>query len=274
MNSAAVPSIDVLLPVYAQADRLLLGRAVASVYAQELPAQNLWLLINGGTEHERRQLARHVSSLAVVGHPTQLQVVEVQPAGITPALNRGLALSSADWLARLDADDRMAPGRLSRMAAHLQHCQQTGCPVPDVLGSALAVLDQSGQHPTGEVLRRPCSDRAIRRYLCIGNPLLHPSVMLRRSLLLRVGGYRSSPGTEDLDLWLRLARLRGVVLANLSEPLTLYAMRPGSLSHQRDSFLRSALCRLRHCDTPQRVLLFAPKVVSDLLRYLLAVLRG
>ena len=270
--SPAQDSIDVLLPVYALADWPLLQRSIASVFAQEDPAQTLWVLINGADALARQQLADRLEALAPAGHPTRLQPVLLEQAGITPALNRGLELSQATWLARLDADDRMTPQRLRRMREHLRHCRQQGLPVPDVIGSAMALLDARGEQPTGQVLQRPCQDGAIRRYLWIGNPLLHPSVLLRRVLLVQVGGYRSSPGSEDLDLWLRLARRRGVCFANLPEPLTLYSHRPGSLSHQRDSFLHAARCRLRHCDGPLRLLLHGPKIVSDLLRYLQCVL--
>jgi glycosyltransferase involved in cell wall biosynthesis len=270
-----VNSIDVLMPVYALAEWPLLQRAIASVFAQDHSAQTLWLLINGASAEERQRLAARLRTQALPqGHPTVLQLEVLEQAGITAALNRGLALSQAQWLARLDADDRMAPERLRLMLDHLHRCQQAGRPVPDVIGSAVAVLDARGEQPTGAVLRRPCSDAAIRRYLWLGNPLMHPSVMLRRALLAQVGGYRPSPSSEDLDLWLRLARLPGVTFANMPQPLTLYTLRPGSLSHQRDSFLHVARCRLRHCDTPVRALFHAPKIVSDLLRYVLRRLLG
>jgi len=264
-------SVDVLLPVYAKACHAPLQRSILSVLEQTLPAQTLWVLINGATANDRDQLSDFVRSLLPSFHPTAVQVVAMDTAGITAALNRGMVLSQADWLARIDADDCMRPQRLQTMVAHLQACHQAGRPLPDVLGSAVTVLDPSGR-PTGRQLQRPCSDRAIRRYLCYGNPFLHPSVILRRSRLLQLGGYRPIPQAEDLDLWLRLARLPGARLANLSEPLTLYSLSEGSLSHQRDSFLRSAVCRLLHCDSPLRALLFAPKILVDLLRYLQRVM--
>ena len=265
--------IDVLLPVHALADRPMLERAIASVFAQQRPAQTLWVLINGGLAPERQRLAVAIAASAQPQHPTSLQVVELEKAGIAAALNHGLACSDADWLARLDADDRMLPQRLGQMVRHLQQCRQAGEPPPDVLGSAVAVLDASGQPLSGQVMRRPCSDQAIRRYLLVGNPFFHPSVMLRRSLLLAVGGYHSSPGTEDLDLWLRLAIRPGVRFANLAEPLTQYCVRPGSLSHQADSFLQSAMCRLRHCHSPWLAILHGPKIISDLMRYALVRLQ-
>ena len=268
MTLGAAACIDVLLPVYALADRAQLQRAIASVYAQHRPAQNLWVLINGGRDADRRQLSAFVCSQAPISHSTALQVVCLEHAGITAALNQGMALSRADWLARLDTDDQMLPERLLLMMEHLRQCHAAQLPVPDVIGSAVALLDSQGERSTGLVFSRPCSNRAIRRYLCHGNPFMHPSIMMRRTLLLEVGGYRPIPQAEDLDLWLRLSRINGVHFANLKQALTLYTLSMGSQSHQRDSFLYSALCRLRHCETPVRALLFAPKILFDLARYL------
>lgn len=256
-----------LLPVYALANRSQLQRSIASVYEQRHPAQNLWVLINGGHEQDRQQAAAFVDSQVRSFHSTALQVICLEHAGITTALNHGIALSQAEWLARLDTDDRMLPERLLSMVDYLQYCLDAQKPLPDVIGSAVAVLDAQGEQPTGQILYRPCTDSLIRRYLCRGNPFMHPSVMIRRSLLLEVGGYRAIPQAEDLDLWLRLSRMEGVYFANLRMPLTLYTLSQGSESHQRNSFLYSALCRLRHCDTPARTLLFAPKILFDLLRY-------
>ena len=42
------------------------------------------------------------------------------------------------------------------------------------------------------------------------NQILHPTVVMRRSALIEVGGYPESPRVEDYLLWLRLMA-RGVV---------------------------------------------------------------
>lgn len=264
-------TVDVLLPFYVHGDLQLLKRAISSVYEQTLPARQLLVLINGGSEKDKTRCADELTNSIQQGHATEFRLVLCNCAAIAPALNIGIGLSNADWLARLDADDCMLPNRLQLMIAHLETCYQAGRPLPDVLGSAVTVLDPSGRSAKREI-KRPLSDRAIRRYLYYGNPFLHPSVILRRSRLLQLGGYRPIPQAEDLDLWLRLARLSGVHFANLSEPLTLYNLTDDSLSRQHDSFLRSASCRLRHCDSLLSSVLFAPKILVDLLRYLRRVI--
>jgi hypothetical protein len=58
------------------------------------------------------------------------------------------------------------------------------------------------------------------------NPLNHPSVILRRQAILDLGNYRSKPGFEDYDLWLRVLAVYGSSgLANI--PRTLVFARVG-----------------------------------------------
>jgi hypothetical protein len=173
-------------------------------------------------------------------------------------------------VARLDADDAMLPERLELMRQHLDHCRQEGLPVPDVLGTPVLVEGESGSGQVQRLQTKPITDAAIRRRLLWGNPLAHPTVLLRRQLVVDVGGYRPIKAAEDLDLWLRLARCPGVTFANLPIPLTRYTLTPGSLSHSPDSFLGSAQARLCNIQNPADLLLHAPKIGFDLARYLWA----
>ena len=266
----AVPSIDVLIPFYAPDSLLPLKRAMESVYVQELQADSLIVVVNGGSVELRSQICAAIAAMEPFDASILLCVVTTQQLGIASALNLGIESSSAHWIARLDADDWMEPSRLRLMVQHLQACAHQGNPIPDVIGSSLWVHDQGRPDAPPWQMNKPCTDRAIRRALFRGNPFAHPSVLLRRDLLVAVGCYRPIKAAEDLDLWLRLARLPGVTFANLPEPLTHYTLVHGSLSHSWDSFLWSALCRLRHCKTPRLLLLHGPKIAADFLRFLLA----
>jgi hypothetical protein len=58
----------------------------------------------------------------------------------------------------------------------------------------------------------------ILRDLFVESPLPHPSVMMRKETLDRVGGYRDVGWPEDYDLWMRMAR-EGCRFAKLPEVL-------------------------------------------------------
>jgi hypothetical protein len=63
----------------------------------------------------------------------------------------------------------------------------------------------------------------------VESPFAHPSVMFRRELLARHGGYRDGPFPEDYELWLRWLDA-GVAMAKLPEKLLVWNDPPGRLS--------------------------------------------
>ena len=70
--------------------------------------------------------------------------------------------------------------------------------------------------------------------LLMDNFLVVSSVMMRRSVFERAGGFNEAqPMVEDWDLWLRLAA-SGCQFAALSEALTRYRWRADSLSKNHD----------------------------------------
>lgn len=265
--------VDVVLPFFVLDSLAILQRAINSIYLQELEPATLIIVVNGGDSAMRVKRCSDIGDLAKVGTSIGFCVINTSECGIANALNVGIAASTADWVARLDADDWMEPSRLRKMHQHLAICSDRAEALPDVLGSAIWLHDQQRHARAPRLIQKPISDLAIRRYLYYGNPFVHPSVMIRRSLLNQVGGYRPIKAAEDLDLWLRLLDLPGVTFANLPIPLTNYSMVNGSLSHGRYSFLYSALCRIRHVKSVTKLLLFAPKILVDLSRFLIVVFR-
>lgn len=144
-----------------------------------------------------------------------------EPLGPTRAMIRGLDASSAEFVARLDGDDRMLPNRLSAQIAWLRDHPET-----PLVGTAVRRIDGEG-HALGEV-RMPTGDD-VRRHLVLSNTVSHSSILVRRDALTAAGGYDDRlEQMEDYDVILRLAR-RGPV-AVLPELLTDYRIHAGQIS--------------------------------------------
>jgi hypothetical protein len=122
----------------------------------------------------------------------------------------------------MDGDDVALPDRLERQCDLLDSDPELGA----VAGTVVVI------GPDGNVLRTwPVSetDRAIRTTLRRTNPFCDPAVMIRRSALRKVGGYRAAFGpAADYDLWLRISE--HFRLGALREPVLLYRWHPGQLS--------------------------------------------
>lgn len=207
------------------------GEAVASLRRQTYRDWAAVLVDDGSTDD-----SPVVASRAARGDD-RFWWLSLPAGGLTPALNAGLAMTRSPLIARLDADDYAMPNRLARQVAFLEAHPEVG-----VLGSAaLEVGPAPGQHRTVSL---PLTDEAIRRALPRRNPLIHSTVMLRRSLLDEVGGWDASyPVCQDYALWARLASLTR--FANLPEALVVRQRHPGQVSVGRRGEQRLAEARIR-----------------------------
>jgi glycosyltransferase involved in cell wall biosynthesis len=221
------PAVSVLMSVRDGAPWV--RPAVLSVLAQTASDLELIVIDDGSTDA--------TADLLAALHEPRLRVERQEPAGLTRSLNRALALARAPLLARLDADDLAAPDRLERQRAFLDAHPDVG-----LLGTGAREVDASG-HEVG-VVSPPAEDAQIRRALIRANPFVHSSVMMRRSVLDRVGGYDEAlPVAQDYDLWMRMSRITR--LGNLPEPLVVRHLLPGRVSAVRDGERLSTETRVR-----------------------------
>lgn len=208
----ATPRVSVLMPVFKPHARYL-REAVDSVRAQTLgdwelvvvedPPATAGALLNSYGDTRIRHHVRGVR------------------ASLADALNDGLSLCRAEYVARLDGDDICAPDRLEKQLAYLE-----SHPATAVVGSSQTIIDEEGRVIGRRRSPLTANDvaRAMRRYNCIA----HPAVMFRRDAILAAGGYMSGVKPEDYDLWCRLLK-RGDGIENLPEDLLRYRYHAGAL---------------------------------------------
>ena len=121
----------------------------------------------------------------------------------------------------MDGDDIALPRRFERQVAFLREHPEVVC-----VGAAVLEIDVAGRELV--VSPQPLDDETIQELTLKGLPKIwHPTAMMRREVVMAVGGYREEmKQSEDHDLWLRLGE-RGR-LANVEEVLLLYRIHPGS----------------------------------------------
>jgi glycosyltransferase involved in cell wall biosynthesis len=223
----SAPAISVLMSVRNGAPWV--RDAVESVLEQTVTDLELVVIDDGSTDAT-------TSLLATIGDP-RLRVERQAPRGLTPSLNRALALARAPLLARLDADDVALPERLACQRAFLDAHPDVG-----LLGTGAREVDASGREIG--VVSPPEDDAAIRRAMIRRNPFVHSSVMMRRRALEEAGGYDERLGVaQDYDLWMRMSRITR--LANLPAPLVVRRLLPGRVSATRDRERLAAEVRVR-----------------------------
>ena len=202
------------------------GREGVSVV---LPAYNAAAFIAPAVESILRQTYRHFEIIIVDDGSTDgtaviareyayehdnIRAFSIPHAGVSAAMNFGIARSRFPWIAVMHADDIAMPRRLEMQ---LRASREK----PDVIVWGSYALHMS---PAGEVMSLsatgPTSVEAFEARRMAGRPVLviHSSATIRRDALLAVGGYDTSFETsEDLDLFDRLSDLGPIVA--LPEPL-------------------------------------------------------
>ena len=216
MTSA--PLLSVVLPVF-NPDSVFFPVAVRSILNQTMPDLEV-LVIEDPSSVSAADCLKGIEDERLVLHRNS------ERTSMVSQLNRGLELARAPWIARMDGGDEALPERFERQLAELERT-----PAIDVLGTQIDVVDEHGKpagarsFPTGH----DSICRALRRY----NPISHPTVVMRRSTILKAGGYRyPERAAQDYELWCRLA-VSGARFANLEETLLRYRLHSGSIKSKR-----------------------------------------
>ena len=192
----AAPRVTVLMPVRDAARTV--GRAINGVRAQTFGDWEL-LAVDDGSEDETPGILE-----AAAGTEPRVRVLRRPREGIVAALNAGLSAARGEFFARMDADDEMHPERLAEQVAFLEATANRDIGVAACLvehgGDAKAAAGYALHVAWLNSLVAP-EEIALNRF--VESPLAHPSVMFRRGLVERHGGYRHGPFPEDYELWLR-----------------------------------------------------------------------
>ncbi len=191
-----MPIVSIILPSYKKAQYI--SHAIESILGQSFSDWEL-IVIDDGLAFDTRQLiagyAQKDKRIIVISNPKNL--------GIQKSLNKGLAMAKGKYIARIDDDDQWIDGdKLKKQVAFLDADEDYV-----LVGTNAVICDENLIDL--QTYSMPGSDLEIRNRILFKNCFLHSSVMIRKSVLDKIGGYVESKkvrNVEDYDLWLRLGR--------------------------------------------------------------------
>ena len=204
-----VKPLTVLMSVYN--GEAYLAAAIESILRQTFTDFDFLIIDDASTDKSSIILEKFAKQ------DTRIKILtNQQNYGLAYSLRRGVEAAKTPWIARMDADDLAICDRLTKQMNYIKEH-----PEIDIIGSyALDINDN------GEVLgtrKVPLDHENIYRLIWT-NPLIHPTVLFRRSAIIKIGSYYCKTRQripEDYHLWFR-ACAAGLQFANLPEPLIYY----------------------------------------------------
>lgn len=226
----ALPLISVMLPVYNHAD--MIGGAIQSILAQDYPNWEL-ILLDDGSEDDLE------GALKPFAGDHRIRFYRQRNQRLPRALTHLGRLAQGEWITWTSADNLLAPGMLSSLAAALLLNPEAVLVYADV-----AVIDDNGQ---------ALIDRSYRNQNC--DPI-HPdwlrlyrhdtplgwetdnyinACFMYRSKAAQALNHRYADdlnGLEDYDYWLRLQKAGKLLHINNEQPLYFYRVHQRTMSHE------------------------------------------
>ena len=215
------PDVSVLLPCYNAATTL--RDTISSLEAQTLSDFETIAVDDASTDDTRRILEEWAA------RDPRVRIIPGPGHGIVPALQLACSEARGALLARMDADDISAPERLATQVSLLdREPGLAGCGAHVELFAAGDV--GSGYRRYEAWLNAVDSAADVDRNAFIECPIAHPTLVLRRSVMWAVGGYRDEGWPEDYDLVLRVLAAGGRLGNAPGAPLLRWRIRPDRLS--------------------------------------------
>lgn len=202
---------SVLMSVYKNDDPDFLKIALESIYDKQTRKPDEVVVVFDGPLKER------LYDVLNAFQKGREDVVKYYPQevnrGLGEALRIGSELCTGDYILRMDSDDISDAKRFEKQIAYVE-----AHPEVDAVGSDIAEFNEE---PTKEEMRTricPARHEDIVRMCKKRNPMNHVTACIKRSALIKAGGYQTLLLLEDYLLWINMI-VAGCKLANINESL-------------------------------------------------------
>jgi hypothetical protein len=223
------PGVTTVLPLFVQgpdeAALSSLRRAIESVLSQDtgLVPHEL-LIVDDGSDPPAEKLPVLQD---LMRRDARIRLVRLsRNRGLSYALNAGLTQARYDLIARIDADDRWRPGKLARQLEML-----AADPDLTLVGSSMRLVHADKPELDRDELRGGDWVHALDLSRRIGCPFPHGSILGRRQVFERLGGYPQGAQfehSEDFALWAQWIRFYKVAICG--EVFLDYSVSDGQIS--------------------------------------------
>lgn|GEM_PF-6425717 len=220
--------LSVVIPVY-NAEKFVRS-AIESVLGQTYSELEI-VIINDGSTDSSLEILRLLEQ-----RDPRVRLFSRGNRGLVSTLNEAFEYCHGDFILRMDADDIAEPRWAETLLKHMEKN-----PECDIVGSQAWSIDESDKI-TG-IIRKPCTSAAINSHMIRNSPLIHPSIMMRKSIVSMPLYKQSDWPAEDYGAWIRVNT--GCNLQNVSKTLIKYRRNKNGISLSNQDLQRRKSYELR-----------------------------
>ena len=212
---------SVLMSVYYKENPEWLKYSIESMLNQTIFPDEFVLVEDGPlTEELDSIIEKFVSE-----YPKLFKIVKIEKnVGLGPALELGVAKCSNEFIARMDSDDYSKYNRIEKQFEVYEKYPELG-----MVGTNVDEFEDNIDNVNCKVIL-PETHEEIYKFSKKRCPFRHPTLLYKKSAVLKAGNYRKFYLCEDYDLYVRMLST-GCKCYNIQEPLV--CMRIGSDFYKR-----------------------------------------
>ena len=201
-------NISVLMSVYKNDVAENVRTAVESVYNQTLKPKQIVMVVDGPVPEDITKVLEELKK--------EIDIFEVYPyeknSGLGIALKKGTEFCKYEYIARMDSDDISLPDRFEKQMKKFEEDPELSL-VASNSQEFIETLDN-----LANVKALPEKHEDIVEFMKGRCPFVHPTVIMKKDMLLKAGGYEHWHYAEDYYMWVRMY-LAGAKFYNIQENL-------------------------------------------------------
>lgn len=221
------PMISVLMSIYNEPERYI-AESIGSLISQSYTDFECIIVLD---KPDRKDVKPLIDSF----HDKRLKLIKNEHnIGLALSMNKAAENAKADVFARMDADDISFSSRFEDEFNIIKEGRV------DVVFTDYEFIDNDSNivnrpHPFPDGIEGDVPAKIIAISPSI---IHHPTVMMKKQIFDKVGGYRDFPCAQDTDLWMRMQE-KGALFYLLKKPLLKYRVNPEGTTHK--SFFKQQL---------------------------------
>lgn len=234
MVEKKIPEYSVLMSVYYKENPQYLNLSIESMLNQTI-SPNEFVLVEDGplTSELEKVIEKHVSN-----NPNLFKIIKnKENLGLGLSLKKGINAAKNEWIARMDSDDYSIPTRCEQQ---LQFIEKN--PEYEMVGSFESEFIDTINNVVS-IHKVPKKAEQIKQFMHRRCAVLHPTVMYKKSAVIRSGNYRNVPLYEDYDLFSRMVLEYNIKTYNIQK--SLYYIRTSPDFYKRRGGIKYASTVLR-----------------------------